>query len=273
MSASRKGKQIQNKIERVQRQGDTGVVTHDIAEDRNERGYTVAPPSQLPRKYQASDPNWDNEVELKRQLMVESNGPDTRFGTIQFTDRDARALLAKKKATEAAKFDGWFGERFNTADLPTRLLGEQLNPEYYQEREETLVQKADLALRIELMKLYGPRSEEDLMILYGLQTGYLRLDKDWNRIGYNTEDGVTSAANRHRGQRELMPVSRFFMNQANVRNHQPSEASLARPQDTPFLQADRGIPISSFAQPQELAGTGPNRRGLSNWFNFLRAQQ
>lgn len=268
--ASQKGKQIQNKIESVQDQVDPGVVTHN-RNDKTDGAY-VAPPSQLPRKYRPADKEWDNAVELKRQLMEQNDSPDTKYGTIMFTDRDARALLKKKEAVEAAKFDGWFGERFNTGDLSTRILGEQLNPEYYQAREEALVEKADLALRIELMKLYGPRSEEDLMIIYGLQTGYLKLDKDWNVIGEAAADDVESRANNHRKRQELLGVSRFFKNQSTVRRDLDEEASYANARNTPFVNGGRRLPPSVFANDfeQSVAAGAGRGGGLGAFFDFLR---
>lgn len=264
---SSKGAHVESVIDKVQEQASAGVVTH--APDAATQDQAGAMASSLPRQFGKPSGRWDNQVEMKRQLIEKSGSPNTPYGQITFSDRDARALLEKKKAAEAAAFDGWFGEHFNTNDLPTRLLGEQLNPEYFEKREEQLVQKAELALRIELMKLYGPRSEEDLMILFGLQTGYLRLEDGWNVIG--AAESVESAANKARFQREVSSVSRFFMGQGDgVDSTRADEAVRNRGKvawgQQPFAVVEQVPTVADSV----LAGQGST--GLSGFFDFLRGQ-
>lgn len=269
---SKKGAHVENVIDKMQAQASAGVLTHEDPRAGGPAGF-----NNLPRKFKSADSGWDNAVEMKRQLMEDNNGtPDTPYGQVQFTDRDARALLEKKKAGEAALFDGWFGKNFNTADLPTRLLGEQLNPEYYQEREEALVQKAQLALRIELMKLYGPRSEEDLMIIFGLQTGYLRLDDQWNRVGFDGsgDNAYDQPNNKARFQRDINAVSRFFQGYGtgagNTRGTQGwQNVGMQNASQSPF--GNGTTPDLRPAAPGMFGGN-IGGVGLSSFFDFLRGE-
>lgn len=163
-----------------------GNLTHEV----DEVAGAVANPGQYPRKYRPRDPKWADEMVTKLMLQAEELGGgglgtgQTAFGQLTASERDIRNYQQYQEQQESAAFDKWFGEHFNRADLPTRRLGEELNPEYFEEREKALVEKYDVQLRLDLIKLYGPRDEKDLMILFGLQNGLLREDE-----GAGDEDG------------------------------------------------------------------------------------
>ena len=264
---SAKGAKVERVINKAQKQGEIGAQTHKQQASTEK---DVAPMSNLPRHFKTADSGWDNAVELKRQLVERAgaDGANTEFGQIQFTERDARALLDKKKAGEAAAFDGWFGERFNKNDLPTRILGEQLNPEYYEAREKALVDKTELALRIELMKLYGPRSEEDLMIIFGLDSGYLKLDDGWNVIGSPGKD-VAPFINETRFKRDISSVSRFFAPQTDAAGGigHPVPGTVAH-RKTPFAREQRWAAQNTVSAP--MFSGGGKAGNLKGFFDFLR---
>lgn len=172
------GRKVRSQLDKVQEQSFVGRHTHDVPGDRrNPAEPGQFPVADLPRKYKLKDKEWANRNAFK-QAMMDPNTGMTPFGKAVLTDRDLAALQERQRIDTAAAFDGWFGRNFNTNDLPTRLLGEELNPEYYKEREEAMVERAQMALRLELMKLYGPRSEEDLILIYGLQNRLISLDED-----------------------------------------------------------------------------------------------
>lgn len=191
------------KLDAVNKDADLGYITHDA------NAGTVS----LPRHTKPAHKEWDDQIELKRQYMEKYANVEKPLGTPTLSDRDIRAMLAKKKADVAAEFDGWFGQNWNKADLPTRQLGAQLNADYYRQREDTLVKRAKMALQIELIKLYGPRSEEDLMLMFGIKRGYITLDKNYDKISWDAADAAdqqNGARNQARRKRGLYSVSNFF---------------------------------------------------------------
>ena len=171
---------MRRQLDNLQRAMFQGHETHDVEQVPG----AVANPGRYPRKYRPRDPKWASEMVTKMELQQEENmggglgTGQTAFGQLSVTDRDIRNYQAIQEQMESAAFDKWFGEHFNRADLPTRRLGEELNPEFFEEREKALVEKYDIKLRLDLIKLYGPRDEKDLTILFGLQNGLLREDRE-----------------------------------------------------------------------------------------------
>jgi hypothetical protein len=46
-----------------------------------------------------------------------------------------------------------------------------------------MTERAKFALRVKLLLLRGPKNEKDIILLWGLQTGQVELDRDWDVIG------------------------------------------------------------------------------------------
>jgi hypothetical protein len=206
MSAARKGREIQSTEDEVVKQARHGVTTTGAPTDDGQGGATTR---SFPRHFDSGTDAWDKVSKLKRGMVVDPATAMTPFGPLEFSDRDAHALLAKENAAKEMAFDGWFGQNFHKNDLPTRRLAQELNPDYYAQREALLVAKAKMALRIKLMQLRGPRSEEDLQILYGLQSGDIRLETGWDTIGWTTNPNNASDAAYAR--KELSTSSRLFV--------------------------------------------------------------
>lgn len=212
---------MRRQLDDLQRSLFEGNNTHDVEAVEG----AVANPTQLPRKYRPRDPKWTSEMVTKMQMQQEDNGGgglgtgQTAFGELTVTDRDIRNYQAIQEQQESAAFDKWFGEKFNRADLPTRRLGEELNPEYFEEREKALVEKYDVKLRLDLIKLYGPRDEKDLMILFGLQNGLLRED-------LGAENAADQDVRFYYGMGQL---SRFLYPDDQLRRDDAENAELFRP--------------------------------------------
>jgi hypothetical protein len=239
---------MRRQLDDLQRALFEGNMTHDV---ENVEG-AVANPMQLPRKYRPRDPKWASEVVTKLQLQQEANGGgglgtgQTAFGELSVTDRDIRNYQAIQEQQESLAFDKWFGEHFNKADLPTRRLGEELNPEYFEEREKALVEKYDIKLRLDLIKLYGPRDEKDLMILFGLQNGLLRED-----VGAENADDQDTRFYYGMGQlsRFLYPDDVLRMDDANLFKDHANAAQNpwgAAPLDRPGVDGEDDPTTASY---------------------------
>lgn len=192
----------------------------------------------------------DEALQLKTKLITDKRTGATPFGVATFDEKDARLLLKKQAEAKEADFDGWFGENYHLADLPTRQLAAKLNPDYYASREREMVQRAKMALRIKLIDFRGPRDEEDLRIKYGLETGDIVLGEGWDRIGGDEEQ--TTSQGRNKLHRDMSLAARIFQ-----RGQGPDAESR---QKNRYNNTDDG----GFAQDQ-LASFNNPRAMLAPW--------
>lgn len=214
MSAAEAGRKLQNTEDEVTTSLKAGVVTAQ-RDQTAAAGGTGA--QQFPRDFKAGTEEWDRVQALRQQLVTDPANAMTPFGQLQFSDRDAYALLKKQQALKEADFDSWFAEQYHVNDLPTRQFAQEINPGFYAAREAKMVERAKMALRIKLIELRGPRDEKDLQIVYGLKTGEIRLDPGWDQIGY-TPDEFNRGENTGRLRRDLGLASRMFVTPATATN-------------------------------------------------------
>lgn len=251
MSAARKGAQIEKEADKVTRETEPGLRT--AAGDDNMAtvsGGAVATP--FPRKFESGNDQWERETRVKQALVTDPATAMTPFGQLEFSDRDAKALLNYEQSAQEAAFDSWFAQNFNKNDLATRRIAAQLNPSFYKVREKEMVDHAKQALRIKLLMLRGPADEEDLQLLFGLQTGLIRLGEDWDVIGAK---GMKADVDSLR--KNITSASRLFVPYAN---RQLPGTGLAEFNTQPFVNGANAPVPTSFdgmfaAARQPRAGT------------------
>lgn len=252
MSAAEAGRKLQNTEDEVTTSLKAGVVTAQ-RDQTAAAGGTGA--QQFPRDFKAGTEEWDRVQALRQQLVTDPANAMTPFGQLQFSDKDAYALLKKQQALKEADFDSWFAEQYHVNDLPTRQFAQEINPGFYAAREAKMVERAKMALRIKLIELRGPRDEKDLQIVYGLKTGEIRLDPGWDQIGY-TPNGFDQATESGRLRRDLGLASRMFVRptQALQEGNRPNIgfAPMAR---QPFYQAaNPPIGVATDVRDRGIAG-------------------
>jgi hypothetical protein len=124
-----------------------------------------------------------DELMAEKMQFIDGKQGMSPFGLVTASDADFRWAQKKRETEALANFDAWAGQNFHSNDPALRKWHQEINPSYYEERERLMVERAKLALRIKLLKLRGPKTEEDLITIWGLQTGRIKLDKDWDRVG------------------------------------------------------------------------------------------
>ena len=177
--ADAKGKKIVDETVRLNQEAESGVYTHAVDQPYESGG---AMTSAFPRGGLQARDKRDELVSEKAQYLAKSQAAGrpgmSPFGQVVATDRDFE-WLRKKRETEAfANLDAWIGKNFHKADPATRRWLQETYPEYYESRERLMTDRAKLALRIQLLKLRGPKNEKDLMLQWALQTGRIKLDRD-----------------------------------------------------------------------------------------------
>lgn len=246
MSAVSKGTQLDATAKAATEAFEPGVVTSRPDAATNVQGGAIA--GQFQRKFEARSKR-DDMVRMKQQLMDPQTGT-SRFGTVQASDADFRWLADKAKAAEAADFDAWFGQHFDKNDLASRQWAQEVNPDYYKERERLILEKAKMAARVRTIQLRGPQSEEDLMLMWALNTGRVQLDKDWDRIGPVVTDGFQYDALADEQQRIF---KRGLFSIPTLQTQVRRDAQLATPANRPFRTGGSGaaaFPVTPAATPQ-----------------------
>lgn len=117
---------------------------------------------------------YDDVFALKRDLIRKGQGiePATPFGSAQMTADDMEYLTRKKDQLQAAKFEQFVASMYNKNDPAQRELLRKVYPELQAKQEDTIRMRAELEMRLAMIKLNGgPRDRGDLMLLWALASG------------------------------------------------------------------------------------------------------
>jgi hypothetical protein len=178
MSAAKDGMKLANQAQELTEKMEDGVITAPAAQDKVQGGAKAV---QFQRKFDARS-QYDDEMNQKMQLMDKDTGM-TPFGQVYYDDKVGRWLERKQAAVEAADFDAYFNKNFNVNDLAGRQWAQGIHPDFYKVREQEMSERADTVLKLKKIQLRGPQNEEDLHMLYLIESGRVQLPKDWDRIG------------------------------------------------------------------------------------------
>jgi hypothetical protein len=126
----------------------------------------------MPGRYFEGDED-DDLQQIKHQLASTSR-------PAPITDSDAERVMRKTAAVEVAKEEEWFQNQwmFNSSNPTMQRWAQGVFPEYFSRREQVLEEQAQLQLAVAKMKLRGPRSREDLDLLYAIDSGVVDVSKN-----------------------------------------------------------------------------------------------
>lgn len=164
---------------------------------------------QFQRAFGARDA-MDDQMRLRTQI---SDGQgNTPFGQLQYSDKIGRWVERKAQSAEAANFDAWFNVNFNKSNLADRQVAQSLNPDFYKQREQFMRERTEAALRLKLIQLRGPQNEDDMYMLYLVQTGRVALPADWDRIGPAGGEQFNAGLQQQRFKSRLFKLPRITSN-------------------------------------------------------------
>lgn len=178
MAAAREGMELAKTAQRTREKFEPGIYTAPARDDVGVQGGARA--VQFRRKFNARDP-YDDQMNLVSQLS-DKDGM-TPFGQVFWDDKKGRWLERKAAVAEAANFDEWFNKEYNKNDLASRQFAQEINPEFYAQREREMDEKAEMVLKVKKMQLRGPQSEEETYMQWLIHSGRVPLPGDWDRIG------------------------------------------------------------------------------------------
>lgn len=178
------GRKLQNTADEYNRKMDPGLITGaDNDADPSSAGGVDA--KSFPRQFQGGpSKEWVKMQQLKDEMTTDPATQMTKFGQRILTDNDLKQLLKAEESAKEVALDSWFQQNWNKADLPTRILAQKLYPEFYEKRENDMMTHAEMVLKIKKIQLRGPRTPEEVQIVYGIESGDIALYEGWDKIGY-----------------------------------------------------------------------------------------
>jgi hypothetical protein len=157
--------------EHIKRHTDRMVAPPEVEfTDKVDEQYTY------PAIYGDVDPR-DKKAQIVRTLVGDAKKTHgaTPFGLVTAPDWLPEWLEHKEAIQEEELFEKWFGKMFNMADPIQKQMSMKLLPEFWDRREELLKAKFDVMKRAALINLRGPQTKEDLIFLYGVNSGKIVL--------------------------------------------------------------------------------------------------
>jgi len=200
------GSELITEVTNASYEAEGGIYTHEVEQSTNPAQRAASYPTSAFKNRSPMDEEMQQRAEL-----VEKYGATTPFGQLTVGDKELDWIAQKRETAEAANLDAWIGANFNVNDVATRAWLQRVYPQFYERREEDMTRRAKFALRVHLLKMRGPRNRKDLILQWGLQTGRIKLDRDWDRIAPGKQDGekVDSAAEQQRYMNGLFSIRRF----------------------------------------------------------------
>lgn len=235
---------ILNETRRLTKEAQGGVYTANNATAGSSDAQKTA---QFPRGGLSMETSRDELMKEKMEFLKQTGTGMTPFGQVTATDEDFKWLQHKRDAEAAANLDAWISSNFHVGDVTTRKWLQEVYPEYYAVREQMMMDRAKFALRVQLLLLRGPKNHKDLILLWGLQTGQIELDRDWDRIGPSA-DTITPEDEQKRFAKGLFNPLRYLsdderrINQSRERNPFKPQNQNAGGGQTPGPFAQGAVP-------------------------------
>lgn len=129
--------------------------------------------NRFPVKLTQRDP-YDSKASIKKSL-VNNQGVVPGMGYATLTEADLEHLERKRQALQYEDMYRFIDNYFDTKDPAIAKLVAGMMPEYFQRREALIDQQAELQKRVAKLRLRGPQDREDLMTIYAMNSGALKL--------------------------------------------------------------------------------------------------
>jgi hypothetical protein len=120
---------------------------------------------------------YDTTASIKR-LVGDGDLTTTGFGTnwvVPFTEQDAAYLIRQQEQSKNLDYERWLWKRYNLSDPAQSWMFQQIAPEQYEKRKALIMYQQNLATRYAMLRLYGPKNQEDLMLAYLVDTKQIEL--------------------------------------------------------------------------------------------------
>lgn len=146
---------------------------------------------------------YDTNAQLADALAFRTaQGGDIRPEDIEF--------LRQSEAEDAEyAFDRWYAGQWDLTRLSHILAAQKTGESFFGRAEDRLEANLELAKRLAKIEMFGPRSEEDWIIKFGLQTGYYKEPHPSFFLGFKSSNTEAGNGGYEPGRLRRLPPALF----------------------------------------------------------------
>jgi hypothetical protein len=192
-------------------------------------------PNEFPVQINKPNRERDSRMRLKSEYIEQMRDDGgVNLGMPVLKDKDLRAFADYEQQRQKVSFAAWLSSYLNVADPATQRLVAEIMPEYYTDREAVIENQAELQKNLALIRLRGPQSKQDFLMIYLLSTGQISMPKgsvfDPTSWSYNNQDFTRGIANPRRYhaagsiEDKADPIGSLMRDGQFGVNRQPSDA-------------------------------------------------
>lgn len=120
---------------------------------------------------------YDTLASIKQAVGDDDNDAFGNKWMVPFTDADAQYLLRQQAQVKNANYERWLWQQYDVTDPAQAWIFQQIAPEQFEKRKQLILYNQNLATKYALLRLYGVKTEEDLMLKYLVETKQIELPK------------------------------------------------------------------------------------------------
>lgn len=113
------------------------------------------------------------KLQLQKEFQEAGKPGVTPFGVLQAKDSDFQWLQKKREQEIEANFQAWFAQGYDRATPEQKKIARELYPEFYAQRMRYLDKQIELQRDIARIKLEGPKTKEDMILLFSIEAGFI----------------------------------------------------------------------------------------------------
>jgi hypothetical protein len=195
-------------------------------------------PNEFPVQINKPNRERDSRMRLKSEYIEQMRDDGgVNLGMPVLKDKDLKAFADYEQQRQKVSFAAWLSSYLNVADPATQRLVAEIMPEYYTDREAVIENQAELQKNLALIRMRGPQSKQDFLMIYLLSTGQIQMPKgsifepqswsydntDFTRGMFNPRRYYAAGAIKDKSD----PIGELAKGAAFGKMPQPSDASQA----------------------------------------------
>lgn len=118
---------------------------------------------------------YDTLASIKQSVGDDTNKAFGNKWMVPFTDADAQYLLRQQAQVQNANYERWLWQQYDMTNPAEAWMFQQIAPEQFEKRKQLILYNQNLATKYALLRLYGVKTEEDLMLKYLVETKQIEL--------------------------------------------------------------------------------------------------
>lgn len=186
----------------------------------------------------------DHELKQKFISYIRSEAPDgvkpDTHINYPITEKDLKEFEDVYKAQELWRFEKYLEQMFPPDHPQSGKILKEWFPDYYERREKALDEKFNLQKRWSKLQLFGPRTADDVMLMYAVDTDRIKIPTEvpGRRTGEAKKIGIFSNLYK---QQYIKPAKGY-----NMLSSDPTYWRIGLNNDTAVEPGDSGVPVGPF---------------------------